>query len=300
MYSWKLDATDGSPWVAVLAASNSRRPDSELPTQYRSLKGVPASLVQEALHRASAITIRQRLRAIVSASHRRWWEHPLWFLPASNVVVQPEQLPEASGILLTLLLIVERDPTARIVLLPSTHYVRDEAIFTRALRDVAAEATRRPEQILTLGVEPEADDTVRPYILRGGKDGNVFEVVQRFDWSLAEINRHRAGRRVLWATGILAGPAHILLRSFEQHAPDLLVRMRAAMHGGTRGGADAFAAIGLSEARSAFEFFQSLRAAHEGNVRVMAVPQCGWRDLSVPERVEPVPNRQLAALMRPA
>ena len=84
-------------WALVLAAGEGSRLRSlttmrsgvAVPKQFCSLQGGP-SLLQEALQRAEAVAPRARICTIVAEQHRRWWEGPLWSLPAQNVIVQPD------------------------------------------------------------------------------------------------------------------------------------------------------------------------------------------------------------------
>src|SRR4030095_2964760 len=97
-------------WALVLAAGEGSRLRTlttthngvAVPKQFCSLQGGP-SLLQETLHRAEAIAPRKRVCTIVAAQHRRWFEGPLWSLPAQNVIVQPENRGTAIGLLLPIL-----------------------------------------------------------------------------------------------------------------------------------------------------------------------------------------------------
>ena len=133
-----------STWALVLAAGEGSRLRAltttngvAVPKQFCSLHDGP-SLLQEALHRAEAVAPRQRICTIVAEQHRRWWQGPLWSLPSQNIIVQPENRGTAAGLLLPLLHIEARDPQARVVVLPSDHYVRDEATLARSLRNATA------------------------------------------------------------------------------------------------------------------------------------------------------------------
>lgn len=133
---------NGQLWVLVLAAGEGGD------TGHATTTG--ASL-REVLNLATAVAPRRRICAVVTQEQRRRMEGPLWFLPASNVVAQPPRGGNAYGILLTLLRIAERDPGARIVLLPSMHHVQDEETFAASLRNVAADTA--------YGVAPDAAGT---------------------------------------------------------------------------------------------------------------------------------------------
>jgi mannose-1-phosphate guanylyltransferase len=89
----------------------------------------------EALQRCDAVAEPDHITVIVASGHRRWWLPLLREMPTANVIVQPSNRGTANGILLPLLHIMARDPDARIVLLPSDHYVRDERVLACGWND---------------------------------------------------------------------------------------------------------------------------------------------------------------------
>ena len=132
----------GNLWGLVLAAGDGRRLQAlttktdglAVPKQFCALRSGP-SLLSEALQRARKVAAPQRICTIVAEQHRRFWLGHLDSVRADNVIVQPRNRGTAHGILLPLLRILEVDPAARILVLPSDHYVRDEAQLAFALRD---------------------------------------------------------------------------------------------------------------------------------------------------------------------
>lgn len=114
------------------------------------------SLLREQLERAVALAPRLQVCAVLTKDERSRLEGPLWFLPRSNVFARPEQIGTAAGILLALLRILERDPGARVVLLPSSQQAHDEEAFRESLLNAAADVAHKPENVILLSVEPDA------------------------------------------------------------------------------------------------------------------------------------------------
>ena len=146
-------------WALVLAAGEGSRLRAltthrgvAVPKQFCSLVGGP-SLLEEAILRAEAIVPRQRVCTVVAEQHRVWWEEALRFMPRRNVIVQPQNRGTAVGLLLPLLHIAQRDPQARVVILPSDHYVRDEAVLARSLRQAASRKQEKldPRTLIAAG-----------------------------------------------------------------------------------------------------------------------------------------------------
>src|SRR5437762_5691423 len=130
----------GGTWAVVLAAGEGSRLRAltttssgiAVPKQFCSLRG-GASLLEEALQRAAAVARIERISTVVAEQHADWWCRSLAGLPPANVFVQPQNRGTALGILLALLHIFERDPHARVVILPADHHVGVEPVLARAL-----------------------------------------------------------------------------------------------------------------------------------------------------------------------
>ena len=174
-------------WALVLAAGDGKRLESlvmafggpAVPKQYCALRPGP-SLLHDALMRARTVTTLQRICVVVAEKHRCWWTPELRLLPRDNVLVQPENLGTGVGILLPVLHILERDPCARIVILPSDHHVRSESTLVRSLRAALDNIALNGERTLLLGVTPEAPDPGLGYIVPGAAEDDVALPVRQF------------------------------------------------------------------------------------------------------------------------
>jgi mannose-1-phosphate guanylyltransferase len=152
-------------WAIVLAGGDGLRlrgltADSlgtTVPKQFCSLDGGP-SLLEMAVTRAERLVPTERILVSVNAAHRRWWSDDLEMLPEANIVSQPANRGTLAGLLLPLLEISAHDPNARIVVVPSDHFFRDEVAVETAARNALADLESRPESIVLLGMEPEIID----------------------------------------------------------------------------------------------------------------------------------------------
>ena len=130
----------GATWAIVLAAGDGTRlrdltvdrHGKAVPKQYCTLRG-GRTLLGDALQRAQMVALPERVVVVVAAQHWEWWEPELASLPRANLIVQPQNRGTASGILLPLLSIVERDRAARIAVFPSDHFIQDEPVLERAM-----------------------------------------------------------------------------------------------------------------------------------------------------------------------
>jgi hypothetical protein len=109
----------GSVWVVVLATQSRPTDAGAVPSDIESVKRfLRDSPLEQSLRRARELAPRERICVVVAEEQREWWRRPLWVLPASNIITQPESAAVAQGVSRTILRILERDEAAKVVLLP--------------------------------------------------------------------------------------------------------------------------------------------------------------------------------------
>jgi mannose-1-phosphate guanylyltransferase len=280
-------------WALVLAAGDGRRlqgltttPDGvAIPKQFCSLERGP-SLLRDAIARAATVAAPERICAVVAARHRRWWTAQLADLEPDNVIIQPQNKGTAVGMLLPILTILERDPQARIIVLPSDHHVRDEGRLTRALRYAAAPPVAQWAKILLLGLEPTTPDSQLGYIVPRRVQVRAHHPVDRFvEKPDLDGARRLLAQGALWNTFIIAADAAALLELFERRCPDIVRSMRAVLLAARRGKDRAEALVELYQRLPDLDFSRSILQGQERYLRVLPIPDCGWSDLGTPERV---------------
>ena len=280
-------------WALVLAAGDGSRLRSlttapsgaTIPKQFCSLRDGPL-LLEEAVRRASTVASVQFTCAVVAEQHRRWWEPVLWPLAPPNVFVQPENRGTAIGILLPLLHIVERDPHARLIVLPSDHFVRDEAVLARAMRRAAQQPHGRRGDTLLLGLEPEQVDPDLGYIVpRRGTDRAVLEIARFVAKPSASEARGVVKGGALWNAFIVAASARALLDLFRQRIACIESDLHGAVRQDLRAGSGSCAAAELYDRLPIVDFSRDILQGQEALLRVLRVPRCGWSDLGTALRV---------------
>ena len=287
-------------WALLLAAGDGERlrpltttaSGTAIPKQFCSLQGGP-SLLHEALCRARALTSKVRTCAIVAEPHRRWWERQLWSLPVENRIVQPKNCGTANGILLPLLQILERDPRARIVLMPTDHYVSEETVLARSMRQGMDQLRWRSDEVVLLGFEPEDADPQLGYIVPGTTGcGTSLRTIERFvEKPSASEARDLIEGGAMWNAFIVMASAQALLELFRHRVPEVVARMHAALQSNPRSTAGEKALAALYDRLPVIDFSRDVLQGQEPFLRVLPVPRCGWSDLGTPERVMDVLRR---------
>ena len=255
-----------------------------IPKQFCSLQG-GCSLLHDALKRAESVASPERICAVVSQQHRRWWGPGLSAVPKGNIIVQPRNCGTANGVLLPLLYIMMRDPEARVFVLPSDHHVREEQVLATSLQRAAQELSRRHDQILLLGFLPEELDPDLGYIVPGRMDGAVSTVnrfVEKPDRALARI---LVDAGALWNAFIVAGRARALLQLFVQRFPQVVIDMQRVVDQNEFTPGLSAAALNLYRDLPHIDFSRQILQGAEPMLRVLSVPRCGWSDLGTPKRL---------------
>jgi mannose-1-phosphate guanylyltransferase len=280
----------GHDWAIVLAGGSGLRlqslttgPDGRsVPKQYCSLQG-DRTLLGGAIARAGRIVDPERLIAVVAAEHRRFWEPEFVPLVSDNVVVQPRNRGTASGILLPLLSVVERDPSARVVLLPSDHHVESEALLAvtllGALQSVASDSMR----VTLLGITPNAATSDYGWIMPVAGASRLRAVDRFIEKPETDLARLLMCSGALWNSFIMVGRAAAFLQLYLNRQPALLTALAEAF---LQPPAEVAATLSaLYRTLPSSDFSRDVLQGSESRLDVLEVPPCGWTDLGTPERV---------------
>jgi mannose-1-phosphate guanylyltransferase len=285
--------SDRHEWALVLAAGEGTRlralttgPDGvAVPKQFCRIGG-ETSLLQTALRRAERVVPPERTLVVVAAHHRRWWERDLAALAAGNLVVQPRNRGTAAGVLLPLLEILRRDPQARVLVLPSDHFVGAEGVLAGSARQAFAETERFPEKVMLLGIAPDSADAEYGWISPGRTVGEgLFEVsafVEKPERETAGLLRRRGG---VWNSFIFVARGRTLMRLYERRLPGLVRGLSGAVADRNSGVRRMSRISAVYDHLPVHDFSGDLLQGSEEALRLLPVPACGWSDLGTPDRV---------------
>lgn len=142
-------------------------------------------------------------------------------------------------------------------------------------------------EILLLGIEAEAPDPELGYIVprEAHRDG-VLDIAQFVEKPSATRARALIDGGALWNAFIIAATAQALLTLIERRFPGIVTEMRRVLRGALNEPQAAIDMVALYDRLPVLDFSRDvLEAGRHENLRVLAVPACGWSDLGTLERV---------------
>lgn len=280
-------------WVLLLAASEPapltlpsvHTGCASIPIQFSSWDGF-RSLLDNAIERAHALAPRERICVVIQSAHRRRLQRSQSAFIDRNIFEQPRPRGTANDILLATLNILDRDPWARVVVLPTEHYVRDELALAGSLCLAATVKLREADDLVLIGIEPDEADGECDYIVPGGWLVDGTRRVQRIiDRSEATQARDLVACGALWDSHVFAACAVTVLGLLRARLPDLVDQAETALACDMSHEARGVALRELYERVPSIDFSRAIVQSAKSGLRVIAAPNCGWADVSTPQRM---------------
>jgi mannose-1-phosphate guanylyltransferase len=235
------------------------------------------ALLEMTLSRARSIVPREQIVVVVDHAQKRYRRESLAILPRANVIKEPCHRGSAIEMLLALLTILERDPLARIIVMPTHHYVSNETALADSLLDAATPTAQTRNNLALIGIRPDEADTEPGYIVPGRwfEDGtrSLLRIVKPSGMVAA---RDLVARGALWDSSIVAARGLVLLRILRVSAPDLVDQMETALAQGAAADVRERALTQLHRRLPSVDLSQILAQRTETEYRVITSRSCGW------------------------
>jgi mannose-1-phosphate guanylyltransferase len=289
----------GHLWSILLAAGDGKRVQAltgeidgvPVPKQFYRPSGKD-SMFRWTISRAADLVPIDRIVPVVASRHQCWWEEELAGIPASNVVVQPLNRGTAAGILLPLLHVRRLDPMARVLVLPTDHYVEDECRLQEAIVDAIDEVHRNHDRTVLVGASPSENDTECGWIVprhesAGAPVPRVATFVEKPGY---EASCNLTGRGAVVNTLIMVATADAMWALFERALPEVVKRFLSWSRMG-RGDLD-----DLYRTLPYVDFSREVLEKSCDLLSVVRAAGCGWMDLGTPARLSAFRQRQDAGI----
>ncbi|MEI6668489.1 MAG: sugar phosphate nucleotidyltransferase [Acidobacteriota bacterium] len=283
-HAWAIVLAGGDGQrVAALTVGNDGR---SVPKQYCAF-GARDSMIRWAFARALKLVPRDHILFVVADHHRGYWETELSDVDPKNILVQPQNRGTAVGVLLAVSHVVfRRDARARVLLLPSDHFVADEEVLREALAKVLARRRLSARRIVLLGMTPEVCDPEYGWILPAG-DGAAPGVAQFAEKPSLAAARSLMDRGAMINSFMIVAQAMALVRACGRTIPELVqsfVRRE-------RAGAAAPPLTQFYESLPSLDLSRDVLTKSAPILAVVRVPACGWSDLGTPARLHAYQGR---------
>jgi mannose-1-phosphate guanylyltransferase len=268
------------------------------PKQFCHLVG-GETLLDQTRRRAARLVAPASTVVVVMRAHERFYGPALAGVPARSILAQPENRGTAPAILAGLLRLRAMTPPGPVVMLPSDHYVSDDAAFMARVEAACDGVRGCPDRVVLLGVCPDRPETEYGWI----EPGELLAA--RSPWPLFDVRRfwekpdpvvaaRLAQRGALWNSFVIVAQRTTLERTIREAVPVL----DAAFDSARDWLATPWAVERtLREAYAAGPSVDLSTEVLERRPEVLAVlPVSGvaWNDLGAPARVLAT-RRQLAA-----
>ena len=205
------------------------------PKQFWPLISDRSMLAETALRAASAefappvIVTNQDHRFVVAEQLRDAG------IAGARIILEPVGRNSAPAIAAAALLVAADDPEAVLWIMAADAAIADLPALGQAVH--AAAAAARAGYFVTFGMHPTAPETGYGYIAQGPALDNL-PGVHKLDRFIEKPDAAQAATLIaaggnLWNSGMFMFTAATLLAELEQHAPDVLTAVRAAMAGRT-------------------------------------------------------------------
>ena len=223
-------------WTVVLSGGEGRRMRPLIsrwlgvsrPKQYCTFSGT-RSMLQHTIDRAAMICEPERTIVVIGNGHRSFFESALSSEFGGMVMEQPSDCGTAAGVLLPVSYILQQDPEATVVVLPSDHFVYPESEFVGQLEEAAAMAESWTRHLILLGAVPDRPETdygwIEPSARKRSPGGELRSVLNFYEKPCKAEAERFYHHQWLWNTMIVAAKAQALWSLGAQLLGDLTGRL---------------------------------------------------------------------------
>ena len=182
------------------------------------------SLLQKTYERA-----RRLAKSIYVSTNEQYASKCIEQLGKMNLITEPARRNTAPAIALSCFEIEKREGDCAIAVLPSDHFIGDEAEFARMIERAFAFAESN-DDLVTIGIEPTEPNTGYGYLQLGSE---IAPGVIRLERFTEKPSRERAeaflrAGNYAWNAGIFVWRASVFRRELERAAPEIARVSRAS------------------------------------------------------------------------
>ncbi len=233
--------------VVLIGGSGSRLWPMSRTAQPKQLLPIASelySMLQETMLRLSGLAEAGPALVICNHQHRFQVAEQLQQIGVAPRALMLESAPRntAPAVAVAALLLLEADPDALVLALPSDHVINDVPAFHAALAQ--AQILAHQGRIALLGIVPDKPEIGFGYIQQGNaikdegggvkdEEGTLpasYEIARFVEKpDAATASEYVASGEYLWNAGLFIARADVLVREMEAHAPQVLAACRESL-----------------------------------------------------------------------
>ena len=270
------------------------------PKQYCTFVG-SRSMLQHTLDRATSIVAPEKVVTVIGRGHQDFLAEAGTRSIPGPIIEQPINLGTAPGILLPTAYVIDADPDATLIILPSDHFVYPEREFLAQITRAAQFAERHPDRLILVGAPPDRPETEYGWIItegsqdlprRGIKTLPLFRVTQFREKPNIDEAHALLRQDGLWNTMVIAVKAKTLWAMARQCLPSMIARfdtfretLRAVRNGEVNPEREMPALADLYGKLSPADFSKDILEQITAQIRVMPLLDVTWCDWGRPHRI---------------
>lgn len=195
---------------------------TSFPKQFIDILGVGKSLLQLTAVRFSKNYLQEHIFVLTNAAYAPIVKEQLPEIPEGNILLEPSRNNTAPCIAYAGYKILQQDPNAVIVVVPSDHVILKEDVFLEKIA-LAVNFAEANDAIVTLGITPTRPDTGYGYIHYATENQNGIHPVLAFMEKPARelAEQYLADGNYLWNAGMFIWKAQTLKDAFVKYAPEI-------------------------------------------------------------------------------
>lgn len=214
-------------YVAIMAGGIGSRfwpmSRSSYPKQFLDILNLGRTLIQLTYDRFKKFIPEENIYIVTSSEYVEIVREQLPELPIKNIVAEPSRKNTAPCVAYISYKLNQINPGGSLICAPADHLITDELAFTKVCLEALSFVSSH-KALITLGIKPTHPNTGYGYIQfeQQPASDNVYKVKTFTEKPNTELARtFVSSGEFLWNAGIFVWQVSNIVKSFEQHLPEM-------------------------------------------------------------------------------
>jgi len=192
------------------------------PKQFHDMLGMGETLLQSTFNRLTKVVPVENILILSNEAYNDIIKEQLPKITQEQIILEPAMRNTAPCILLAALKIKKSNPNAVMIVAPSDHFINDIEAFSSDI-NLAFEAARNEDILITLGIKPTFPNTGYGYIKYGDAENKDLQKVEVFTEkpTLRNAKKYLEEGNYVWNAGIFIWKASLIADSFNAYLPEM-------------------------------------------------------------------------------